>query len=482
MLRLLIIKSALGVLALLFFVPTYLVALIVPVPHRARWWRMMGVILVQIALWSGRVRIKGDKVPVKGKRPRIYAANHPNEMDGFVLLAYLGSEAVPFTAPLGQFPRLIALWLRYMGAIDVKRDPIDEARHPDSNTKHEALEAAYRALMRGDSIIIFPEGHIERFDALYRLHTGAARLSLATGAPIHVTVIKSADPVFLGDWRHTRPMVGISLPQRLIPSQTYGHEILFTDDGVLRAEVKHLTKRLTDAMLNAMPLRQVKDQFPDHQKDIGVFVDIDRTVYHGLSQLDLFSEWFRTGEFGFRTGLSMLWLFLLEQLRFIPHDEMMNRIMLTMKGWKVERVHRLINHFFRRIALPNLEHGMFATLAEHLARGHHLVFVSEAMHPLADAFGKFFGAEGLIDTPLRRSHGAYTGRVKFLCYGGVKAEGVKDFAKRHGLNLSRSYAYGDSWRDEPFLALVGNPIAVHPDRRLRAYAKKHRIPVLKSPS
>jgi alcohol-forming fatty acyl-CoA reductase len=38
--------------------------------------------------------------------------------------------------------------------------------------------------------------------------------------------------------------------------------------------------------------------------------------------------------------------------------------------------------------------------------------------------------------------------------------------------LSRSYAYGDSHSDRPWLEMVGNPQAVNPDAHLYRHAKR----------
>ena len=47
---------------------------------------------------------------------------------------------------------------------------------------------------------------------------------------------------------------------------------------------------------------------------------------------------------------------------------------------------------------------------------------------------------------------------------------MQQFAREHGYDLARSYAYSDSATDIPMLAAVGNPVAVNPDRALRKHA------------
>ena len=69
--------------------------------------------------------------------------------------------------------------------------------------------------------------------------------------------------------------------------------------------------------------------------------------------------------------------------------------------------------------------------------------------------------------------GVYTGRlVGDLLHGPAKAEAIKALAARESLDLSRCSAYSDSYNDLPMLSLVGDPCAINPDAKLRAYARE----------
>jgi phosphoserine phosphatase len=55
---------------------------------------------------------------------------------------------------------------------------------------------------------------------------------------------------------------------------------------------------------------------------------------------------------------------------------------------------------------------------------------------------------------------------------------MRGLAEREGIDLTRSTAYSDSHTDLAFLEAVGNPVAVNPDKRLRAIALTRDWPVL----
>jgi phosphoserine phosphatase len=60
-----------------------------------------------------------------------------------------------------------------------------------------------------------------------------------------------------------------------------------------------------------------------------------------------------------------------------------------------------------------------------------------------------------------------------ILHGQAKAEAVRALAAREGLDLAACAAYSDSANDLPLLGIVGTPVAVNPDRTLRAHARAH---------
>jgi len=76
-------------------------------------------------------------------------------------------------------------------------------------------------------------------------------------------------------------------------------------------------------------------------------------------------------------------------------------------------------------------------------------------------------------TELDSSRGRWTGEVRgeAIC-GAGKACAIRRLAAERGLDLARSFAYGDSYADRWMLASVGNPAAVQtPERGSRRLAR-----------
>lgn len=125
------------------------------------------------ALW--RIRVVGaHNVPAQG--PAILAPNHVSVIDSFFLpatlrrrITFVGkSEYLEDWKTRRLFPAL--------GMI-----PIDRG---GGDASSRALDTAARLLVDGELFGIYPEGTRARDGFLHKGHTGAARLSLRTGAPI----------------------------------------------------------------------------------------------------------------------------------------------------------------------------------------------------------------------------------------------------------------------------------------------------------
>ncbi|MFE4464004.1 HAD family hydrolase [Oerskovia sp. NPDC056781] len=96
----------------------------------------------------------------------------------------------------------------------------------------------------------------------------------------------------------------------------------------------------------------------------------------------------------------------------------------------------------------------------HRRAGHVVVLVSgsfaPALAPLAEVLG---GAHLLVTDPEVRE-GRFTGRVSVPMIGEAKARAVAEHARREGISLPRSAAYGDDLSDAGYMGLTGHPTVV----------------------
>jgi len=141
-------------------------------------------------------------------------------------------------------------------------------------------------------------------------------------------------------------------------------------------------------------------------------------------------------------------------------------------GHSVDEVTQLGDEIFDERIEGKLYAGTIALARGHLAHGQRVWLVSAAPVEVASLIARKLGLTGALGTVSEVSGGVYTGRlVGAPLHGPAKAEAVRALAEREGLDLAQCAAYSDSSNDIPLLSLVGQPVAINPDTKLRRHAR-----------
>jgi len=109
---------------------------------------------------------------------------------------------------------------------------------------------------------------------------------------------------------------------------------------------------------------------------------------------------------------------------------------------------------------------------EHRALGHHTVLITGALEFAVDGlrplFDEIIAAEMTV-----RPDGTYSGEmVQVPPTGETRAQILAEYCAAGGFRLDECVAYADSTSDLPLLEAVGFPVAVNPETRLAAIARK----------
>jgi len=170
--------------------------------------------------------------------PKIFAPNHPNITDGFIL------------------PMIIPEKLNFMIMDKAFRYPfvgnvLKLARQIPVNFRDgaKAFQAAKSRLLNGENVVIFPEGILNPENKPIPIKTGAARLSLETGAPIIPVgfYVAPKDTITLNP-KNTRPGPALRCQVKGNCFVHFGAPLMSPsslDTNSLRTEIKNLTACLT---------------------------------------------------------------------------------------------------------------------------------------------------------------------------------------------------------------------------------------------
>ncbi len=152
-----------------------------------------------------------------------------------------------------------------------------------------------------------------------------------------------------------------------------------------------------------------------------------------------------------------------------------------LKGLSEEDLKQLAELISERM-FARLRPDIQTILEDHKRRGHSVVLVSSIFQPILEAIGLRLGMDLSIGTELEKRGSYYSGQVVSpICFNEQRALLLRKRLGETGLEveLSRSYAYGDTIWDRPVLQMVGNPVAVYPDPELRAYAQEQGWRIIK---
>lgn len=115
----------------------------------------------------------------------------------------------------------------------------------------------------------------------------------------------------------------------------------------------------------------------------------------------------------------------------------------------------------------------------HFAQGHRIFLITGAPAPLAELVGNHFSVPlTIVGTQLEVRDGLWTGEIRGKhMTGATKQHAIVYLAAEYGLDLARSFAYGNSVSDLPMLETVGHPVVVNPSANLECAAHARNWPV-----
>ncbi|MBT2571177.1 HAD-IB family hydrolase [Planococcus sp. ISL-110] len=118
-------------------------------------------------------------------------------------------------------------------------------------------------------------------------------------------------------------------------------------------------------------------------------------------------------------------------------------------------------------------------LKNHVANNDYVMLVSGAFTPLLHAVTKQFPFKTIIGTEILYKNNILDHRTSIShIQGPLKIIKIKEALEGQDIDWANSYAYGDSHSDLPVLELVGHPVAVQPDPRLRNVATKRNWEII----
>ena len=207
---------------------------------------------------------------------------------------------------------------------------------------------------------------------------------------------------------------------------------------------------------------------------IAAYFDLDRTLISGFSAKQFIQARLKSGKMTAKEAAAQ---FSGGMVYALGNKNFAGLAALSAKGIAGQKEQVLID-LGEEVYLQHLAKSIYpesrALVEAHLSKGHTVAIVSAATPYQVDPVARDLGIKHIMCTKMEVKKGVFTGKmIEPACWGEGKAILGEGFAKKHKIDLSKSFFYTDSYEDLPLLEIVGNPKPVNPDTELTTLAMEN---------
>ena len=207
------------------------------------------------------------------------------------------------------------------------------------------------------------------------------------------------------------------------------------------------------------------------------FFDMDYTTLDTSSGLLYFNYIRQQRRIGRRVVLRIAWWTLLYKVAVIDVNSAVPKMLSYAEHQSASRMMAESYILFDLLLKEHIAPRAVEKIDFHRRQDHRVALISAstqfAVQPVAEHLHLDFLCTQLID-----HDDQLTGAVVDPpCYGKGKVVWAQRYAGEQGADLRDAYFYTDSHSDRPLLEMVGHPIAVNPEARLKRQARKRKWPI-----
>jgi HAD superfamily hydrolase (TIGR01490 family) len=204
------------------------------------------------------------------------------------------------------------------------------------------------------------------------------------------------------------------------------------------------------------------------------FFDLDRTLLSVNSGTLWVRRELALGHISKRQAMRAMWWLARYQLGFASGEEMVAEAVTHIEGTPSATLRSRTGAFYETEVRSTFRPGALEAVERHRGAGDRLVILTSSSNLLAELAGAELRFDRVLSNTLQvGADGNHTGLIEGrVCFGEGKLVHARAEAERVGASLRDAAFYTDSYADLPVLEVVGLPVAVNPDPRLRRYAQR----------
>lgn len=213
---------------------------------------------------------------------------------------------------------------------------------------------------------------------------------------------------------------------------------------------------------------------------IAALFDFDGTIIAGYSATAMLWEKIKRGELSAEELVETANVMAQYSMGGLGFSGLMTAASKFMKGVSEESYFAFGEELYEKHIARKVYPESRALIEAHLAKGHTVAIVSSATIYQIEPTARDLNIEHILCSQYEVENGEFTGNIiRPLCFGEGKVIAAEKLAKKHKLDLNKSYFYSDSYDDIELLERVGNPRPLNPNGKLTEVAKERGWPLQK---
>ena len=201
------------------------------------------------------------------------------------------------------------------------------------------------------------------------------------------------------------------------------------------------------------------------------FFDLDRTILGCNSATLWVKRQVREGHMSRWAAAKMGAMIGLYQLGFGNVEDSVNAAIRDLDGQSEADIRERTIVFWEEEVAHRIRPGAADVISMHRDQGESIVLLTGSSTYMSDCVMGVLDVDGTLCSRFDVVDGRFTGGGQ-VCYGAAKLVAARNYLQGTGVDLADCAFYTDSYTDLPVMLEVGRPVAVHPDPRLRRFAKR----------
>lgn len=215
-----------------------------------------------------------------------------------------------------------------------------------------------------------------------------------------------------------------------------------------------------------------------HNAAMGIaFFDMDKTLLSVSSGMNYAQYLWRRSRISLREMVNVLLISAEYSLGVLDFPRAMARMSLSVRDGNATETRALCDQWFADELKRYIAPRAVARLREHQQRGDLVYLLSASTQFAVEPVARHLDIP-YCSTELEIVNDRFTGGIVGPpCYAEGKRYWGEQIARQHNVPLAECTFYTDSYSDRSFLEVVGKPVAVNPDLRLRWLAQQRGWPI-----